>query len=57
MLGSRAQIVGFVNKYRDRDKQQLLRELRPLLEPDSWDSLSHHSAVVGGPWSGQVHPL
>ena len=57
MLGSRAQIVGFVNKYRDRDKQQLLRELRPLLEPDSWDSLSHHSAVVGGPWSGQVPPL
>jgi len=48
------QLVGFMSKYRDKDKHALLKELKSFLEPESWIELERQSNIPDSAWSGQV---
>jgi len=48
------QLVGFMSKYRDKDKQALLKDLKSFLEPESWEELRRQSRLGDSAWSGQV---
>lgn len=51
------QLVGFTSKYRDKDKQALLKDLKSFLEPESWEELVRQSQMAESAWSGQVGKL
>ncbi len=48
------QLVGFMSRYRDKDKQALLKDLKSFLEPESWAELERQSKIPDSAWSGQV---
>jgi len=48
------QLMGFMSKYRDKNKEALLKELKSFLEADSWEELNRQSKLKDSAWSGQV---
>jgi hypothetical protein len=50
------QLAGFASKYRDKDRKTLLKDLKSMLEPESWEQLQREAQTNNGAWSGQVSP-